>query len=81
MLAGVFLTTGSPGKSPRDFFFLIHIFLAVLSLHCYVRTLSSSGESELLSSCGAPASRCVGLSHCGAQDLRQVDFSSCGAQA
>ena len=40
------------------------LFLAVLSLHCYVRAFSSYSQCGLLSSCSAWASHCGGSSCC-----------------
>ena len=52
-------------------FWLCWIFIAVLAF-------LSRGEGELLSSCGAQASRCGGFSCCGAQTLGPSGFSSSG---
>ena len=50
-----------------SFFFLITyfiLFLAVLSLHCYMWAFSSCSEHRLLSNCGVWTSHCGGFS-CG----------------
>ena len=47
-------------------FSFIHLFLAVLGLHCCVLTFSSCRKQGLLSSCGAQASHCNAFSYCGA---------------
>ena len=47
-------------------FLFIHLFLAVLGLHCCVLTFSSCRKQGLLSSCDAQASHCNAFSYCGA---------------
>ena len=53
-LAGGFLTTAPPGKSPGESFFknkfiyFIYLFLAALGLHCCARALSSCDDRGLL---------------------------------
>ena len=42
----------------------LNYFLAVLGLCCCTWAFSNCGEQELISSCGAQASHCVGFSCC-----------------
>ena len=55
----------SPGIVTLLFFIIIfiYLFLAVLGLCCCTRAFSGC-EQELISSCGAQASQCVGFSCC-----------------
>ena len=59
-LADRFYANEPPGKAPKcvlnGFYFLIYLFLAALSLHCFARTFSTCGEWGLLlvAVCGLP---------------------------
>ena len=46
-----------------------YLFVAALAPRCFRRAFSSGRDQELLSSCGAQASRCGGFSCCGAPAL------------
>ena len=57
------------------------MYLAVLGLHCCVRTLPSHGERGLLSSCGVWVSPAAGSSCCREWAPGHSGFSSCGPRA
>ena len=54
---------------------VLHLFLAVLGLCCYMQAFSHCGEQELLSSCKARASHCGGFS-CGGVGLKSLQDSA-----
>ena len=64
------------GFGERDTLFCV---CAALDLCCCVQVFSSCGEWELLSRCGAQASRCHGFS-CSKGRALEHGLSSCGAQ-
>ena len=57
-----------PARLLHTYHLFMHLFLAVLDLHCCVPALSSCGELGLLSSRGASAA-CCGDFSCGAWAL------------
>ena len=61
--------------------YFMYLFLAGLSLHCFIQAFSSCRKQGLPSWCGTLASRCSDSSCCRAQVLGRSAFSSCDVWA